>query len=91
MTDVYVYDAVRTPRGKGRPDGKLHEITPTDLASQVLSSVRERNNLPENSVDDVYFGCVSPVGEQGADITRTAVLAAGIGGRSDEPFLRFGA
>ncbi|MBK5920630.1 acetyl-CoA acetyltransferase [Rhodothalassium salexigens] len=79
MTDVFVYDAVRSPRGKGRPDGKLHEITPTDLASQVLAGVRTRNHLPENSVDDVYLGCVAPVGEQGADIARTAVLASGIG------------
>ncbi|MEM9706173.1 MAG: acetyl-CoA C-acetyltransferase [Pseudomonadota bacterium] len=74
MTEAFVYDAVRTPRGKGKPDGSLHEITPTNMATQVLDAVRERNNLAEDAVDDVAFGVVSPVGEQGAVVTRTAVL-----------------
>ena len=77
MTEAYIYDAVRSPRGKGRSDGALHEITPLDLAAQVLASVRERNGLPDDAVEDIAFGCVSPVGEQGAVITRTAALQAG--------------
>ena len=74
MTEAYIYDAVRSPRGKGRSDGALHEITPLDLAAQVLASVRERNGLAPDAVEDIAFGCVSPVGEQGAVITRTAAL-----------------
>jgi acetyl-CoA C-acetyltransferase len=77
MTEAYIYDAVRSPRGKGRSDGALHEITPLDLAAQVLASVRERNGLAPEAVEDIAFGCVSPVGEQGAVITRTAALQAG--------------
>jgi acetyl-CoA C-acetyltransferase len=77
MTEAYIFDAVRSPRGKGRSDGALHEITPLDLAAQVLASVRERNGLAPDSVEDIAFGCVSPVGEQGAVITRTAALQAG--------------
>jgi len=77
MPEAFVYDAVRTPRGKGKSDGSLHEITPIALATQVLEAVRDRNSLDTAAVDDVAFGCVSPVGEQGAVITRTAVLNAG--------------
>jgi len=77
MADAYIYDAVRTPRGKGKKDGSLHEITALSLASQVLEALRDRNGLDTAKVDDVILGCVSPVGEQGADIARTAVLAAG--------------
>ena len=77
MTEAYIYDAVRSPRGKGRADGSLHEITPIDVASQVLAAIRDRNGLSGEEIEDVAFGCVSPVGEQGAVITRTAVLAAG--------------
>ncbi len=77
MTEAYIYDAVRTPRGKGRADGSLHEITPVNLASQILGAVRDRNGLDSDIVDDVVMGCVSPVGEQGAVIPRTAVLQAG--------------
>lgn len=76
MTDAYIYDAVRTPRGKGKQSGSLHEITALSLATQVLQAVRERNELDTSKVDDVVFGCVSPVGEQGADIARVAVLNA---------------
>ncbi len=79
MSDVYIYDAIRTPRGKGKSDGKLHEVTPVELARQALDAVAERNNLPENSVDDVVLGCVSPVAEQGAVIARSAVLRSGLG------------
>ncbi len=77
MTEAYIYDAVRSPRGKGRSDGSLHEITALELSSQVLASVNERNGLEGHEVEDVAFGCVSPVGEQGAVISRSAVLAAG--------------
>lgn len=77
MTEAFIYDAVRTPRGKGRADGSLHEITALNLAAQTLASVRERNDLTPDAVEDIAFGCVSPVGEQGAVITRTAALQAG--------------
>ncbi len=77
--EVYVYDHLRTPRGKGRPGGALNEITPVELARQTLDAVADRNELPENSVDDVYLGCVSPVGEQGACIARTAVIMSNLG------------
>ena len=76
MADAYIFDAVRTPRGKGKKDGSLHEITALSLATQVLESLRDRNNLDTSYVDDVVLGCVAPVGEQGADIARTAVLTA---------------
>ena len=77
MTDAFIYDAVRTPRGKGKADGSLHEITPVQLATQVLEAVRDRNSIDTAEIDDVAFGCVSPVGEQGAVITRSAILNAG--------------
>ena len=77
MPEAYIYDAVRTPRGKGKKDGSLHEMTALSLASQVLAAIRDRNDLDTSRVDDVVLGCVAPVGEQGADIARTAVLAAG--------------
>ncbi len=77
MTEAYIYDAVRTPRGKGKSDGALHEITPVAMATQVLQSVRDRNEgLDPADIEDVALGCVSPVGEQGAVITRTAILNA---------------
>ena len=77
MTEAYIYDAVRTPRGKGRPDGALHEMTALSLATQVLEAVRDRNGLDTALVDDVILGCVMPVGEQGSDIARIAALVAG--------------
>ncbi len=76
MTEAYIYDAVRTPRGKGKKDGSLHEITPISLATQVLQAIRDRNNIDTADVDDVVLGCVAPVGEQGSDIARVAVLNA---------------
>ncbi|KJS26125.1 MAG: acetyl-CoA acetyltransferase [Hyphomonadaceae bacterium BRH_c29] len=76
MTEAYIYDAVRTPRGKGKSSGSLHEITSLSLATQVLQAIRDRNDLDTSKVDDVVLGCVSPVGEQGADIARVAVLNA---------------
>ena len=77
MTEAYIYDAVRTPRGKGKADGSLHEITPVQLATQVLEAVRDRNEIDAGEIEDVALGCVSPVGEQGAVVTRTAILNAG--------------
>jgi len=77
MTDAYIFDAVRTPRGKGRSDGSLHEVTAVELSTQVLAALRDRNDLDGSEIEDVAFGCVSPVGEQGAVITRTAILQAG--------------
>jgi acetyl-CoA C-acetyltransferase len=76
MQDAYIFDAVRTPRGRGKKDGALHEITALSLATQVLEALRDRNGLDTAHVDDVVLGCVAPVGEQGADIARTAVLNA---------------
>jgi len=77
MTDAFILDAVRTPRGRGRPDGSLHPITPVQLAAQTLAALRDRNNLDTKLVDDVTLGCVTPVMEQGADIARVAALVAG--------------
>ena len=76
MPDAYIFDAVRTPRGKGRMDGALHGVTSLDLATQVLVALRERNDLDTALVDDVVFGCVNPLASQGADIARVAVLNA---------------
>ena len=76
MVEAYIYDAVRTPRGRGKSDGALHEITALSLATQVLERLRDRNGLDTSKVDDVVLGCVSPTGEQGSDIARTAVLNA---------------
>lgn len=77
MTEAYIYDAVRTPRGRGRADGSLHEITPVQLGTQVLQAIRERTEIDTENVDDVVFGCVSPVGEQGANIARVSAINAG--------------
>lgn len=76
MTEAYIYDHVRTPRGKGKPDGALHEITPVQLATQMLQALRERNKLDTDLVEDVILGCVVPVGEQGGNIARIAALNA---------------
>jgi acetyl-CoA C-acetyltransferase len=77
MPDALIFDHVRTPRGRGKADGALHEVTPVELASQTLAALRDRQGLDTALVDDVLLGCVSPIGEQGANIARTAVLAAG--------------
>jgi hypothetical protein len=74
--DAYIFDHVRTPRGRGKPDGSLHEVTPVWLASRPLVALAERNRLRGAAVEDVVMGCVGPVGEQGGNIARTAVLAA---------------
>jgi acetyl-CoA C-acetyltransferase len=77
MTDAFILDAVRSPRGRGRPDGSLHPITPVQLAAQTLAALRDRNALDTARVDDVVLGCVTPVGEQGANIARVSALVAG--------------
>jgi acetyl-CoA C-acetyltransferase len=76
MTDAYIYDAVRTPRGRGRPDGSLHEVTAVALSAQVLNAVKARNNLSGHAVEDVIWGNVTQVGEQGGCLARSAVLAS---------------
>ena len=77
MTEAYIFDAVRTPRGKGKKDGSLHQATPVWLLRTLLQSLAQRNKLDTRLVDDLVLGCVTPVGEQGADIARTAILDAG--------------
>jgi acetyl-CoA C-acetyltransferase len=78
MPDAYIFDHVRTPRGKGKKDGSLHEATPIRLAAQMLEAIRDRNTgLDTREVEDVILGCVTPVGEQGTNIARTAVMMAG--------------
>ena len=76
MPEAYIYDAVRTARGRGKSDGALHEFSALDLAAQTLGAVRDRNRLDTELVDDVVLGCVMPVNEQGADIARLAVITA---------------
>jgi acetyl-CoA C-acetyltransferase len=79
MTDAFIYDHVRTPRGRGKADGALHEVTALNLATQALGAIRDRNELDVTLVDDVVLGCVDPVGEAGGDIARAAALNAGFG------------
>ena len=76
MTEAYIYDAVRTPRSKGKRGGSLYEVKPVDLASGLLTGLQQRHDLDTSRVDDVIFGCVGPVGEQGADIAKMAVQNA---------------
>lgn len=76
MATAYVYDHARTPRGRGRSDGSLHEITAVEVAATPLRAIAERNGLDTALVDDVIYGCAQPVGEQGGNIARAAVLAA---------------
>jgi len=77
MAEAFIYDAVRTPRGRGKSDGSLHDVQPITLLTSVLRELKDRNQLDTSLVDDVIIGCVTPVGEQGADIARTAALEAG--------------
>ena len=79
MPDAFIYDHVRTPRGRGKADGALHEVTALNLAAQALAAVKERNKLDPALVDDVVLGCVDPIGEAGGDIARAAALTAGYG------------
>jgi acetyl-CoA C-acetyltransferase len=79
MPDAFIFDHVRTPRGRGKADGALHEVTALNLAAQALAEVKKRNDLDPKLVDDVVLGCVDPVGEAGGDIARAAALVAGLG------------
>ena len=77
MSDALIFDAIRTPRGKGKKDGSLHEVKPVDLLAGTLDALQRRHGFPTELVDDVVMGCVSPVGEQGSCIAKTAALKAG--------------
>ena len=77
MADAFIFDHVRTPRGRGKSDGSLHSITPIQLAAQTLQAVRDRNELDTSLLDDVVLGCVAPLGEQGANIARVGAIVAG--------------
>ncbi|MGE0036105.1 MAG: acetyl-CoA C-acetyltransferase [Xanthobacteraceae bacterium] len=79
MADAFIYDHLRTPRGRGKADGSLHEVTAVNLAAQTLAAVKERNALDPALVDDIVLGCVDPVGEAGGDIARAAALLADYG------------
>src|SRR2546426_5923727 len=90
MPDAFISDHVRTPRGRGKADGALHEVTALNLATQALAAVKERNKLDPALVDDVVLGCVDPIGEAGGDIARVAALTAGYGdGGPGVPIQRF--
>jgi acetyl-CoA C-acetyltransferase len=78
MTDAFIYDAVRSPRGKGRPDGALHELTSVALSAKILDAIKDRNGLAGHAVEDVIWGNVTQVGEQGGCLARSAVLASGL-------------
>src|ERR1700719_3071983 len=78
MTEAFIYDHVRTPRGRGKPDGSLHTATTLHLASTALRAIKDRNGLDPKAIDDVVMGCVDPVGEAGGDIARMGALAAGL-------------
>ncbi|MGJ0508820.1 MAG: acetyl-CoA C-acetyltransferase [Methylocystis sp.] len=77
MPEAFIYDAVRTPRGRGKPDGSLHEVSSLSLANTALTAIRARNGLAGPEVDDVILGCVDPVGEAGGDIARASAIASG--------------
>jgi acetyl-CoA C-acetyltransferase len=79
MPDAFIFDAVRTPRGRGKADGSLHEVTALSLAAQALGAIKDRHDFDPGVVDDVVMGCVDPVGEAGGDIARVAALVAGYG------------
>ena len=79
MVDAFIYDHVRTPRGRGKPDGALHTASTLHLAATALKAIKDRNHLDPLAVDDVVMGCVDPVGEAGGDVARMGALAAGFG------------
>jgi len=79
MADAFIYDAVRTPRGRGKSDGSLHEVSTLQLAAGALRALKDRNQLDTKLVDDVILGCVDTVGESGSDIARVSALVAGYG------------
>ena len=77
MSEAFVYDAIRTPRGKGKKDGSLHEVKPVNLLAGLLTELQRRNDLDTAAVDDVVMGVVSPIGEQGSVLPKVAALKAG--------------
>ena len=77
MSEAYIIDAIRTPRGKGKKDGALYEVKPISLLTTLLNELQQRHHLDTAQVDDIVLGCVTPVGDQGADIAKTAAIAAG--------------
>jgi acetyl-CoA acetyltransferase len=79
VPEAFIYDHVRTPRGRGKPDGALHEVSTLGLATTVLRAIKDRGGFDTHLVDDVVLGCVDPVGEAGGDIARAAALAADYG------------
>ena len=95
MPHAMIFDAVRTPRGKGKKDGSLHEVKPVDLLAGLLVKLQKRHGFDPAALDDVVMGVVSPVGEQGSVIAKTAALKAGwdfkVAGDADQPLLRIGA
>ncbi|MBX7277985.1 acetyl-CoA C-acetyltransferase [Pseudomonas sp. M5A4_2d] len=76
MTQALIFDAIRTPRGKGKADGALHSVKPVNLVAGLLTALAQRSDLDTRQVDDIVLGCVTPVGDQGADIAKTAALVA---------------
>src|SRR4029078_6639807 len=77
MPEAFIYDHVRTPRGRGKKDGALHEVATVPLAAQAIRAIRDRNHLDPAPVGDVILCCVEPVGEAGGDVARSAVFTAG--------------
>ena len=77
MSEAYIIDAIRTPRGKGKKDGSLYEVKPITLLTTLLNELKQRHQLDTAKVDDIVLGCVTPVGDQGGDIAKTAAIAAG--------------
>lgn len=77
MSEAYIIDAIRTPRGKGKKDGSLYEVKPITLLTTLLNELKSRHDLDTSKVDDIVLGCVTPIGDQGSDIAKTAAIAAG--------------
>lgn len=77
MSEAYIFDAIRTPRGKGKKDGSLHEVKPITLLTTLMHALEQRNNLDTSKVEDIVLGCVTPIADQGGDIAKTAAIAAG--------------
>ena len=77
MNEAFIYEAIRTPRGKGKKDGSLHSVKPITLLAGLMRELQSRHNIDTAQIDDVVLGCVTPVGDQGADIAKTAALVAG--------------
>ena len=77
MSEAYIIDAIRTPRGKGKKDGSLYEVKPITLLTTLLNELKDRHQLDTSKVDDIVLGCVTPIADQGGDIAKTAAIAAG--------------